>query len=364
MGLQANLSGTTSTGVGKLLDNYASDAAFETANGGSSTDGNMYYNSSGNTFRWKTNSDWEILGSKYGCLTVDNAVVSISSGSGAFTIALKTRDGGDPAEADEAIVGFRSSTATSGSYTLLRRDSALSMTVSSGSTLGFSNSEFGYFYVGIADADGTEGNMQLVVSRTAYDETNVYSTTAEGGAGAADSATVIYSTSALTSRPIRWLCEVQITPTTAGTHTTSDISAIRQIVGDVRKQSAVTSAFASGGTTTSATYASFSNAATITFTARKSGRYCISATGGMSVNAAASASIEVVATAGSPTVIVNQEVPLSSAGASSAVPFRAFTIDRLTAGTAYTYELKGKTSAGTLSYTSVAALHLLAEEMD
>jgi hypothetical protein len=53
------------------------------------------------------------------------------------------------------------------------------------------------------------------------DETNLISTTAEGGAGAADSANVIYSTTARTSLAYRVIGYIESTQATAGTWATA-----------------------------------------------------------------------------------------------------------------------------------------------
>jgi hypothetical protein len=56
---------------------------------------------------------------------------------------------------------------------------------------------------------------------TQLDETNLISTTAEGGAGAADSASVIYSTTARTSLAYRVIGYIESTQATAGTWATA-----------------------------------------------------------------------------------------------------------------------------------------------
>jgi hypothetical protein len=60
-----------------------------------------------------------------------------------------------------------------------------------------------------------------VFGGTQLDETNLITTTAEGGAGAADSATVVYSTTARTSLAYRVIGFIQSTQATAGTWATA-----------------------------------------------------------------------------------------------------------------------------------------------
>lgn len=92
------------------------------------------------------------------------------------------------------------------------------MTVSSGSTLGTVNNVASRIVIIAIDNAGT---VELAVVNIAggnqLDETNLISTTAEGGAGAADSNNVIYSTTARSSVPYRVVGFIDSTQTTAGT---------------------------------------------------------------------------------------------------------------------------------------------------
>ncbi|GAG12371.1 unnamed protein product, partial [marine sediment metagenome] len=76
--------------------------------------------------------------------------------------------------------------------------------------LGFSAAGAGRLYVWAIDNSGT---VELALSRTAdlFPESALISTTAEGAAGAADSASVMYSTTARSSIPTRLLGYVEIT---------------------------------------------------------------------------------------------------------------------------------------------------------
>jgi hypothetical protein len=69
------------------------------------------------------------------------------------------------------------------------------------------------------------GTIELAVVNISggnnLDETTLISTTAEGGAGAADSANVIYSTTARTSLPFRVVGYIESTQATAGTWATA-----------------------------------------------------------------------------------------------------------------------------------------------
>jgi hypothetical protein len=117
---------------------------------------------------------------------------------------------------------FRSATLTSGAVVSRLVSSAISVTVSSGSTLGTVSAVQSRIVVLALDNAGT---VELAVVNIAggndLTETGVISTTAEGGAGAADSATVIYSNVARTSVAYRVVGYIESTQATAGTWATA-----------------------------------------------------------------------------------------------------------------------------------------------
>lgn len=149
-----------------------------------------------------------------------NLGLSASVGSSALTVALKQADGTtDPSTGSAAVsIGFRSSTASSGAYTVRTATSPLSVVVSSGSTLGQGSGFTHFIWVYALDNAGT---IELGVSSTRFDDASVQSTTAEGGAGAADSGGVIYSTTARSNVPIRVIGRLTVTEATAGTWATA-----------------------------------------------------------------------------------------------------------------------------------------------
>ena len=120
------------------------------------------------------------------------------------------------------LLDFRSSTAGSGTSTVRNITTAISMTVSNGSTLGTLNGVLSKLAVLAIDNAGT---VELAVVNTntygLLDERNLISTTAEGGIGAADSGTVIYSTTARSSVPFRIVGYVESTQATAGAYATA-----------------------------------------------------------------------------------------------------------------------------------------------
>lgn len=147
---------------------------------------------------------------------ISNLGLAVSVGSGALTIALKQADGStNPSSGSGAVkVGMRSSTLTSGLYNQRSVTSALSLVVSSGSTLGQTSARAARIYFYLIDNAGT---LELAVSQKLFPETQLISTTAEGGAGAADSGTVMYSATARSNVPFRVIGFLDNTQTTAGT---------------------------------------------------------------------------------------------------------------------------------------------------
>ena len=173
-----------------------------------------------------TSADWTSIVLNGGAAAtsaflIDNLEISTSRAAGAETIALKTAAGTDPSGADKIKIGFRDATAGTGAYSVLDITAATSIVISSGSTVGATSATaFRLWLVGFNDA----GTFRLGVIKCALTD-GVYglqdnvleSSTAEGGAGAADSSGVIYTGTAVTSKAMRVLGYLEYTLTTAGT---------------------------------------------------------------------------------------------------------------------------------------------------
>lgn len=143
-----------------------------------------------------------------------NLGLAVSVASNAMTIALKDAAGSDATASTPIKIPFRSSTVTSGVVNVRTVSAALSVVVSSGSTLGCASAVDHYLYVYALDNAGT---VELAVSMGFRDEATLISTTAEGGSGAADSNQVIYSSSARSNVPFRLIGRLKVNQTTAGT---------------------------------------------------------------------------------------------------------------------------------------------------
>lgn len=138
-----------------------------------------------------------------------NGTIVESHSASAVTFAIKTLAGVDPSATDIVYFVFRNTTAATGNYVVIQVTAALSLVVSSGSTLGTasSNVPFKLWLVAFNDA----GTVRLGIINNvlgAASPTSVYplgqfpiaTSTAEGGAGGADSAQVFYTGTAVTSK--------------------------------------------------------------------------------------------------------------------------------------------------------------------
>jgi hypothetical protein len=146
-------------------------------------------------------------------MTLINGYIIASVGSSALTVAIKTNAGNDPSATDPVLAVFRNATVSSGSVSIVSITAATSVVVSNGSSLGSTASLPAKLNVLLLNNAGT---AELAVCN-AYgyndlDEGNVISTTAEGGAGAADSASVIYSTTARSNVAFRYVGYLDVTP--------------------------------------------------------------------------------------------------------------------------------------------------------
>lgn len=144
-----------------------------------------------------------------------NLALTASVAANALTISVKTKALADATATTPITIGFRNATLATGDYVQRTVTGALSVVVSSGSTLGFTSAVGQYLYVYAIDNAGT---VELAVSGTpVFADGTLQSTTAEGGAGAADSGVILYSTTARTTKAVRLIGRIFSTQATAGT---------------------------------------------------------------------------------------------------------------------------------------------------
>lgn len=165
---------------------------------------------------------------------LENATFTVTRSAGAETFHLKTAAGNDPSAADPVRASFVN---TTGGFDVLEGTSALSFTFSSGSTGGaVNNLEFKAGILLLNNAGTLD--MGVVVRPSGIKDNSIVSTTAEGGAGAADSPRVIYSASALTNVRARVLGYATYTLAAVGTWDTapSDVLLTRAGAMEVQVQ--------------------------------------------------------------------------------------------------------------------------------
>jgi hypothetical protein len=152
---------------------------------------------------------------------INGKIVGSVAGN-ALTVAVKTLAGADPTPTDPVLVVFRNATITDGSYSVVSITAATSLVVSSGSTLGtLATIQANLAVLLINNAGTAELAINNLSGGVNLDGSGVISSTAEGGAGGADSATVIYSTTARSNVTYRVVSIMEITEATPGTWATA-----------------------------------------------------------------------------------------------------------------------------------------------
>ena len=136
---------------------------------------------------------------------MSNGTIVESHAGNAVTFTIKTLAGATPSASDSVKFYFRNVTAGTGDYTVVELTAALSLTISSGSTVGFSNVTAGRLWLLAINNAGTVElaaiNCRLTASIYRLNGWGIITTTAEGGSGGADSAQVPYSATARSAVP-------------------------------------------------------------------------------------------------------------------------------------------------------------------
>lgn len=131
--------------------------------------------------------------------------VAASATAGALTVALRDTSGADATAATPVILGFRSATAATGTLVRQAVTGALSLVLSSGSTMGVPaiNTAFALWLVAFDDGGTVRLGLINCVNGSHVYPLGCYpidSSTAEGGAGAADSPHVFYTGATVASK--------------------------------------------------------------------------------------------------------------------------------------------------------------------
>lgn len=135
-----------------------------------------------------------------------NIGLSASVAGSALTIALKDAGGSNPSSTSPVVMNFRHATASTGTPQTRSVTAATSLVISSGSTMGTTNNVPFRLWIVAFDDGGTIrlGAINCATSTQIIPlaEGAFKSSTAEGGAGAADSAGVIYTGTAASSKAV------------------------------------------------------------------------------------------------------------------------------------------------------------------
>jgi len=151
-------------------------------------------------------------------LSIQNVGMTVTVATNALTIQLNDSNGNPftttAGTNNYGFLRFRNATATSGSagpVLILDTPSALNLTIPPGTTIGTTNSYTGFIYV---YAVQTPTGLDVGVSLTPFALDALVNTTAIAGGS---SATTLYTSSALTSKPVQYIGKFLAPQTTAGT---------------------------------------------------------------------------------------------------------------------------------------------------
>lgn len=186
---------------------------------------------------------------------IHNLGLTATVAANALTIALKTSGGSNPTSGDPTIIGFRNSTLATGQFAQSTVSAAVSLVISSGSTLGQVSATLEPIYV-FAIESGS-GVVLAAGTQPQSSDGELLTTTAEGGAGAADTRTTLYSTAAQTAKPGRLIGVIYSSQTTAGTWAAAVTSIQLQPVPIPLKY--ILSASCGDSSTSSSTYSDVTN---------------------------------------------------------------------------------------------------------
>lgn len=143
---------------------------------------------------------------------LSNLGLAASVASNAITVSMKIPDGStNPSSGTPVSVSFRSPTITNGGFVTINQQSAVSIVVPSGATLGQSSGAASTTYIYAQD---NSGSLQMCASSSNSWSESVLQTTTAISSGATSSG-LLYCTAAVTG-PVRFLGKFISTQTTAG----------------------------------------------------------------------------------------------------------------------------------------------------
>jgi hypothetical protein len=138
-----------------------------------------------------------------GVVMVNGTITEAHVGN-AVTFAIKTLAGNDPSASDPVFFIFRNVTAATGNYSVVQATAAMSIVISSGSTLGIPSGASNNVWIAVFNDGGTLRlgviNCRNGTSVYALSAWGIASSTAEGGIGGADTAMTFYTGTAVSSK--------------------------------------------------------------------------------------------------------------------------------------------------------------------
>lgn len=150
----------------------------------------------------------------FGPFSLMNYSLAASVLANELIIALRDGAGAAPSALTPVQIPFRDPTAATGTPVFRTVTSAITATVSSGSTLGSTSAKPNWIYVYAIDNSGTV-ELAFSASKT-WDEGSLQATTADGGGGSADSKVLLYANNARSSKAVRLLGRIKSTQPVAG----------------------------------------------------------------------------------------------------------------------------------------------------
>ncbi len=150
------------------------------------------------------------LNALFSSFAMINGQLKASVAGNVLTIEIRTHLDVAPSSADPTYVAFRGLTEAGGDEDLVKLTTTTTLTISAGSTLGGVDTEAQRFWIVAFNNGGSIvlGAINVLEAGAILHplvEGVLNSSTAEGGAGGADTAGVLYSTAAVTSKPMRIL---------------------------------------------------------------------------------------------------------------------------------------------------------------
>jgi len=175
-------------------------------------------NNSGSNFDQYTVISPALYETRSSVRLLENLSLVASVSGSALTIKVRTKDGREPSPLNPVVVSFHDDTVTSGNYVVRKITAPLSITVPSTATLGHTSGMAEYIWVHLLDDAGA---VDIAVMGTDAIPDGSMST-ATAVSTAADSGTVLYSTSAHSgAKGCRIVGRISSTQATAGTWSTT-----------------------------------------------------------------------------------------------------------------------------------------------